>query len=1260
MDTPGEKDPGKDGGGSAKPPLAVVGIGASAGGFEAMRSFLLAMPPDSGLCFVYIQHLAPDYKSLMAELLARFTKMRVAEAVDGMALEPNLVLVAPPNRYVAVVDDHLRLTEPIEPRGVRLPIDFFLQSLAHEKREAVIGIILSGAGSDGVLGVKAIKECGGMVLAEEAAAYDTMPRTAIETGHVDCVLPTAKMPEMLLAFASHDYVTQSNRAKEYSQDTFIRIMNVIKTHTKRNFKEYKKKTVIRRIERRMGLNRINDMEVYVEFLRNSSVEIAALAKDLLISVTNFFRDSESFESLRREVLVPLVLRASPERPLRVWVAGCATGEEAYSVAMLLIEAFSDAGREYAAQIFATDIDTDALEVARTGLYPESIEADVSPTRLARFFTKEGIFYRVTKQLRESVMFAVQNLLTDPPFSKMDLITCRNLLIYIEPDVQKSVLSLFHFVLTEGGALMLGSSETIGRLTNHFEPISKKDRIYRRVGATLLSHVQFPLLAMEERGGVAVASSHAGTGREPLPAELARQVLLEQYAPASVLVNRRGQVLYFYGDTTKYLEFPTGEPSQDLIAIARDGLRTKLRAALHRAIQSDEEISIGGVRLRRNGGYCQTRFRVVPLQRFRGTSGLLLVSFTDEPEAQPEQPGAGEHPDKDDGAIRHLESELQATKEDLQSTIEELETSNEELKASNEEIMSINEELQSSNEELETSKEELQSLNEELTTVNSQLHDKVDELETTTNDLVNLLSSTDLATIFLDTELRIKRFTPSINRLFNLIPSDIGRPVSDISQKFYDDSLLPDLKAVLAKLVPVEKEIATMDGGYCIRRILPYRTQDNRIEGAVVTFTDITQLKTMSERLELRAQRGGVVIEIGQHALSGVEPDSLHAMALQAVAETLKTDLVCLFQPGTEGQDLHLCGHHGEPAALPPLTVGKDGAVDVGYVFWARDSLLVRDFSREKRLRPALRAVRPDIASCIATVIDGRSGPAGVLVAYACSSHHFSDDDVEFLRAIANLLGMASERRQAQLEIEAARDALAEAKVRAEQASDAKTRFLAAASHDLRQPVQAASLFHGALVSANKDKKLGRIIENLGSSLHAIGTLLESLLNISKLDAGVIRIEKRTLPLDEVLQPLAARTAALAEAKGLQLRYVPTRGAVHTDPELLAQMVQNLLSNAIRYTERGKILVGCRHRGRRLDLAVCDTGIGIPEGHLASIFAEFYQVSNEARQSSKGLGLGLSIVERIARLLDCPVSVRSTEGKGSIFIVSIPLADRAVS
>jgi two-component system CheB/CheR fusion protein len=863
---------------SAKPsepvkqqPLTVVGMVASAGGLSAFKEFFQAMPADSGMAFVLIPHLDPKHESLMAPLLSKQTRMPVMEAEEGQPLEANHVYVIPPNHCLTLHEGMIQLSAPPSRGAGETAIDPFLRSLAEDQQEQAVCIILSGTGTHGSLGLKAVKAAGGMTMVQEPASaeYDRMPQSAIDTGLADYVLSPGKMPEELIKFVQHFVAGIAKQPEPAAvQDDLAQVMALLRARTQFDFRSYRKRMLLRRVQRRMGLSHLDTLADYLALLREKPEELTQLTRDLLISVTAFFRDPEMFQVLETEVLPKLIDERDPDTPVRVWVPGCATGEEAYSIAMLLIERIAATGKACPIQIFATDVDEGALEVARRGIYAEALLSDLSRKRVERFFTRaDPHHWQVSKQLRETVLFASQNILADAPFSKLDMVSCRNLLIYLEPDAQQKLLQLFHFALNEDGYLILGPSESIGRQVDLYQPVSKKWRIFHRTGTARPTRAGFPIQAGEPIHEPRLAPRSAVVLPNNL-SELTRKILLEDYAPAAVVINRRYEVLHYSGPTQLYLQQPGGPPSHDLLTLSLPALRPRIRAAVIKAINADERTDIGGIRLKRGGKPVLVRLAVQPLPRNKpAEEGLFLVTFQDEPEL-PQAAGAGaEQTKSDEQLVRQLEYELKTSREELQSTIEELESSNEELKASNEEVMSMNEELQSTNEELETSKEELQSLNEELSTVNSQLRDKVDELEDSNNDMSNLLASVENATLFLGVDHTIQRFTPSATRLFNLIATDIGRPIDHITARVDDPNLLRDIDQVLQNLAPIEKEVSRDQEAWYLRRITPYRTSDNRISGVVLTLTDITAIKkaelglrNLTEHLEQRVSERTAELE----------------------------------------------------------------------------------------------------------------------------------------------------------------------------------------------------------------------------------------------------------------------------------------------------------------------------------------------------------------------------------------------------------------
>jgi two-component system CheB/CheR fusion protein len=1054
----------------------VVGIGASAGGLEAFRALLTALPAKTGMAFVLVQHLDPSHDSLLVNLLAGCTAMPLQQASQGLPLEPDHVYVIPAGDFLAVKAGLFEITPPDGARGARLPFDFLLRSLALERKERTACIVLSGTGADGTLGLRAIKAAGGLVIAQsDEAAYDGMPASAIATDLVDLVLPVAAMADALIRH--RDHAAQDIQAvvtPDTAPDPFKAIIELVRRQTPHDFSAYKPGTLSRRIERRMAMASLNpsDTQAYPDQLKADPEEVAELGKDLLIHVTSFFRDPKVFDLLTRQT-IPALVAAHPGQALRIWVAGCSTGEEAYSIGIVCLEALKAAGVSAKPQIFASDIDPGAIAIAREGLYPPSIADEISPERLAAYFVQEPSGYRVSADLRAIVVFTVHDLLADPPFSRLDLVSCRNLLIYLGIDAQAKAVALFHFALRTGGVLLLGKAETAGYAKGQFEPMAKAERLYRQIGGGRPKELGSLFKGADRSLALARTTASAAPSRQAALAELCREQLLANFMPAAALVSSKHECLYLTGAVDTYLSVALGHPTQDLLAMVPTSVRVKLRSAIRKAGVDNARVSLDGGHIEREGRTLRFKIEVQPINS--GEDVLFLVCFVEKVGDAPavsRNVGAN-----NDGREADLERELEATKTELRGAILDLELSGEEQKAINEDALSVNEELQSTNEELLTSKEELQSLNEELTALNSQLQETLERQRTTTDDLQNVLYSTDLATLFLDRDLKIRFFTPATKLLFNVLPGDVGRPLADLSSHTADDQLMADAKVVLKGLVPIEKEIEAEDGLWFVRRILPYRAHDGGVEGVVVTFTDITERK-------------------------------------------------------------HVAG------------------------------------------------------------------------------------------------------------------ALEEAKQLADTANRAKSRFLAVASHDLRQPLQALSLLQGLLAKLVEGERAKSLVSRLDETLAAMAGMLNTLLDINQIEAGTLKVEKVVFPVNDILARLKAEFSYQAKAQGLELIKVRSTLWVDSDPRLLEQMIRNMLGNALKYTKQGKVLFGCRRSRDAVRVEIWDSGVGIPESQLGAIFDEYHQIDNAARERSRGLGLGLSIVKRLGDLMSHPVGVKSRPGRGSVFSIVV--------
>jgi chemotaxis methyl-accepting protein methylase len=830
----------------------IVGIGASAGGLEALEKFLSHVPEKSGMAFIIIQHLDPTHKGIMPEILQRATTMRVTQVRNGMKVQPDCVYVIPPNKDMSILHGVLNLLDPLAPRGLRLPVDSFFRSLAMDRQEQGIGVILSGMGTDGTVGLRAIKENGGIALVQEPASakFDSMPRSAIDTGLADIVAPVEELPEKIIAYLRYSPLNRPGLPLEtVARSSIEKVFILIRAHTGHDFSLYKKNTIYRRIERRMGIHQINKITTYVRYLQENAQELELLFKELLIGVTSFFRDPSAWEQLKEEVIPALLSNRPANRPVRAWIPGCSSGEEAYSLAIIFREALEQmkpAGTN-TLQIFATDLDRDAVDRARRGHFSANIAADVSRERLDRFFVKAEEGYQVAKEIREMIVFAVQNVIADPPFTKLDMVSCRNLLIYLAPELHKKLLPLFHYSLNPNGFLFLGSAETIGTFTNLFSSLAGKSRLYRRAESGLQmeppefpsSFVPAPPVEPEERPAL-VPPVNLQT--------LADQLLLQRYSPPAVLVNDQGDILYISGRTGTYLEPSAGKANWNIFAMAREGLRYELASAFQKAVRQQETVTLRGVKVRTNGGKQSVDVTVQAIKE-PTLRGSVMIVFTDAtPPPGTKLKGRPWVAPAHKALLGELETELQRSREELRSTREELLSANEELQSANEELLSANEELQSANEELTTSKEEMQSMNEELQTVNAELQAKLDELSHLNNDMANLLNSTDIATVFVDSALNVLRFTTLATGIIKLIKSDLGRPITDLVTDLDYPEMAQDAREVLRTLVFKEKEIATHDDRWFSVRIMPYRTLENMIDGAVITFTDITKAKKLEDEL----------------------------------------------------------------------------------------------------------------------------------------------------------------------------------------------------------------------------------------------------------------------------------------------------------------------------------------------------------------------------------------------------------------------------
>lgn len=851
-----------------KPAFPIVGVGASAGGLEALEELFGSMPADMGLAFVVVTHQHPGHTSMLPELLAKTTDIPVHQVAGETKIEPNHVYVAPPGFNLAIFNGTLQRIETERKESPRLPIDYFFRSLAEDQKERAICIVLSGTGTDGTLGLREIKAQSGMAMVEQpqSAKYTGMPSSAIATGLADYVLSPAAMPAQLIAYAKGPYLKSAETAAEtpaVSTELTQKVVVLLRSRTGHDFSSYKSNTLRRRIERRMNVHQIDEPIQYLFHLHENPHEIDLLFKELLISVTSFFRDPDAWGALA-PLLKELIQSRPDNHTLRAWVPGCATGEEAYSLAILLRECLGELQRPPSLQIFGTDLDAEAIEAARGGRYPDGIRADVLPRRLEKYFSQDDGTYCIRKEVRDTVIFALQNVIKDPPFTKLDVISCRNLLIYMNSDLQEKLLPIFHHALKPDGLLFLGPSETIGSSRHLFETLDKRWKVFRckEPLADTQSLLQIPSQRVTgDRGAIDVPRT-ALSAREAGHETTIERVLLQQLVPPSVVVNERGDIIYIHGRTGMYLEPSRGQPRHNILEMAREGLQIELTSAMRQCIANDTEVVCEGVRVKTNGEFRTIRLTVAKLQEPEAVRGLLLVTFHPMPSAVHEtskKPQRKRRKTLDAERTEQLESELQHMQEAYRASVEEMKTLNEELQSNNEE-------LQSSNEELETSKEELESLNEELTTVNAQLQSKLSELSQVNDDMHNLLNSTDIATMFLDADLNIRRYTEKAIGLFMLRPTDVGRPIFELASNLQYEDLAADCSDVLNTLMRKESIVRTTGGASYLMRIVPYRTTENVIDGLVLTFVDIERLIRAARETERSGEFFKHVVETVRHPL----------------------------------------------------------------------------------------------------------------------------------------------------------------------------------------------------------------------------------------------------------------------------------------------------------------------------------------------------------------------------------------------------------
>ncbi len=1210
-------------------PFPVVGIGASAGGLAALARFFEGMPAHCGMAFVVVLHLSPKHESSVAAILQRSTRMPVQEVVGTTPVLAGHVYVIPPGRHLAMDDGHLRHAPSKPAHGRHIAIDLFFRTLAQVHEQRAVAIVLSGTGNDGADGVTRVKVQGGITFAQrpDDAEYGEMPAAAIATDSVDFVLPVIEMPQRLLDLVGSarlirlppprlaPTVPPALDASDAAEAALAEIRTIVRKHTGHDFTHYKRATILRRLERRLQVNALRDLPAYQALLAEHPDEVRALLQDLLIGVTNFFRDREAFEALEREALPPLIAGRSPGEPLRVWVVGVASGEEAYSIAMQLSDLADSRGQAPQFQIFATDIDERALAVARAGRYPRSIVADVPAARLRRYLVRDGDHYRIAKNLRDRVLFARHNVLHEPAFSRIDLVSCRNLLIYLERAAQKQALDTFRFALGTTGTLFLGTSESVEAAGSAFRAFDQKHRIFRSNPFAGNSRA-LPAILQPLTSTPAVASPPPADPAKERFATLHRQAI-ESFASPSVLIDAQHQILHLSNGAGRFLEHAGGVPSHHLVTIIHPELRLELRTALFKASQNGKAVEARAVRMHRDGRDVFVHITVRPWKS--NDLDLVVVSF-DEVEETMRQTADG-HAGRQGGVVEELEAELKREREHLQVSLERSETSTQELKASNEELQAINEELRSTSEEFETGKEELQSVNEELIAVNHELKTKIDEAGKINDDLQNLIASTDIATIFVDHGLRIKRYTPRAIDLFHLIPSDVGRSLLDIRHSLRYDELGDDAATVFRSLRPIEREVESESGHCYLARLLPYRTTADLIDGATITFVDVTNLR----HAETRAREGEAHLRL---AAATTKDFAIMTMDESGVVTTWNSGAERIFGYAPD----EIVGRSARVLFVP-----EDRAAGVP----------------EKEVATALSTGRAEDDRWHLRKDGTRFFCSGVVTP-------FESGELKGLAKIArDITGTRREQtvRDAMLSEERA------ARAQYEAASRLKDEFLAVVSHELKHPL---NLIHvnaellSRLPQLRDVPTAARAADVIRKTVVGQGKIIDDLLDLSRSRTGKLTLQLAPLDLAATIDGIVTAVRADAEARRIALTYDAEHGlaAVAGDTVRIEQIVWNLLSNALKFTpEGGRIDVRIDADAGYARLAVTDSGKGISAAFLPRVFDLFGQESNGSARSGGGLGIGLAVARELATAMGGRIEARSDGvDRGATFTVWLPFHD----
>ncbi|MEH2041360.1 chemotaxis protein CheB [Nostoc sp.] len=1212
----------------------IVGIAASAGGLEAFTEVLRHLLTDTGMAFVLIQHLDPNHKSLLSEILARTTQMPVIEVQDGMTVEPNKVYIIPPNTKMMLSGGVLQLTPREKIHGKYMPADAFFTSLAADRGYKAIAVVLSGADGDGSLGLKAIKAAGGVTFAqcEDTAKFDSMPNTAVATGDVDFILPPQKIAEELVNLSRNPFISNSlppiaiEKLPEQG-DALATIFVLLRSQTGVDFSHYKPNTLDRRIQRRMLLYKLERLQDYAEYLQNNPGEVKALYEEILIHVTHFFRDPEAFKLLKERVFPTIIQNKSAELPIRIWVAGCSTGEEVYSIAISLLEVLSNKVTSPPIQIFATDISEIAIDKARTGIYAENQMVEVSPESRRRFFNAiEGGGYQISKAVRELCVFARQNLGSDPPFSNLDLISCRNVLIYLDETLQKRILPIFHYSLNPTGFLLLGTSESIGKYSDLFTLIDKKYKIYAKkltANRPILSFVtsNYPLVKVEEP-----KLTNENPSDEFDLERKTDQLILNRYAPVGVVINNKMDVLQLRGEIDLYLKLSPGKPSLNLFKMVRQGLLVELRATIYQAQRQKILVRKEGLRIESGDLSKIINLEVIPFKPATDEELYFLVLFESAPPTvnnlSTVNPESQEQSDLAQEIVRlRLElataiQERAATQECLQAVIQEQEHINQDLKVANEEILSSNEELQSTNEELETAKEEIQATNEELNTTNEELRSRNLELHQVNNDLTNLLASINIPILILTSDLRVRRFTPMAQRLFNLIPADAGRPLSDIRANLDVPELETLILEVLDTLSIKELEVQTLGGHWYNLRIRPYRTTENQIDGVVLVLIDIDVLKRSAATLEQARNYAEAIVETVQVPLIVLDSDFRVNKANRSFYETFQ---------------------------VSPSETAQSLIFELGNGQWNL---------------PGLRSLLEDILANDTSIqnleIEHRFEQIGQKTMLLNGWKIIQQGEAHrILLTIEDI----SDRKQFELERSKLLAQERSARQQAEIANRAKDEFLSNLSHELRNPLNIilgwAQLFRNRDLDSSAVTRAWEVVER---SAKVQAQLIDDMLDVSRITSGKLHLNTRLIDLVSVVDAAIESVQLSAEAKSIQIVSDLNSATVVGDFDRLQQVLWNLLSNAIKFTPAGgRVGIMLEAVYTHAQIQVSDTGIGISADLLPYIFDRFRQGDSSSSKTTQGLGLGLSIVRHLVELHGGTVQAQSPgEGQGTTIVVRLPL------